>query len=127
MSTILNVYVEDEIVGFFRVNDNPRQYWLDLIDAMSKNAKLIDISDMNPMPVIGMEYIEENFSIPENSNLVFVSNNLTPDQKKFAFIVDSKFVVDQILFIDIMPQFIAAYLSSPRFEIISNPEVIEEK
>lgn len=118
--TIINVYVENDLAGTFKIKENPREYWAGLIDAMSKNPTIIDISGLNPMPVVGMEYLDGTFSNKNNPNLTFIPNNIQNNQRVFAFILNNTFVASQYLFEDTMPQYIAAYLSNPTFEILED-------
>jgi hypothetical protein len=116
MSNLIRIYVGEDLAGTLTIGENAKGFD-GFIEAVSNNPEIIDVSDLDNLPVIGMYYLDGKFSSKKKDKLSFKSNTQNSSLKIFAFIVNSKVVCVQQLFSPHLDGIIAAFQSNPRFEI----------
>jgi hypothetical protein len=114
MQTIVLVKVGDEHAGSFYIDENPIMGWAKIRDSFRMNPKIVEITEMDLLPVPGMLYIDGKF---EKNGFEFIPNNVSINRHLFAHVVDNVFIVQQELKLESMQNFIAAYQSNPTFEV----------
>lgn len=114
MQTRVLVKVGEDHAGTFYIEENPIMGWAEIRDSFKQNPTIIEITDMDPLPVPGMLYINNKF---EKNGFEFIPNNVYPNRHLFAHIVNNVFIVQQEMKLESMQNFIAAFQSNPTFEV----------
>jgi hypothetical protein len=115
MSNLVRVYVENELAASITIGDNAKNY-AGFVEAVSSNCDIINISNLDYLPSIGMKY-ENNEFLKNGKDLDFITNQKNSNVTIFAFIVDSEVKCVQGFFSPQLDAIIAALQSNPRFEI----------
>lgn len=115
MISKIEVSVGSDLVGAFFMDQKQTEFLKRIVDATKKNPTLVDLTNLEKVPQVGMKYDGVNFF--KTKDLDFSENSFDKTQKVFGFVVNSILVAVQHLHTDGMEHFIAAYQSNPTFKV----------